>query len=144
MMSEDPLSPDQNRPEQISREPVDSIADDEVLYRRVPLAHFPTGRIAAEHFKPHKTRDQDGLSLTRAKWESAEQLLSRTDKPGSGVFAVTARELRAIDLTIVPSPRPDEPGHCHIPEFCSSRRDEDFVLLRRHLLVELFTRNRVL
>lgn len=124
--------------------PSDEIDDDEVLYRRVPAAHCPVGLIATEHFRPHKTRDVDGLSLTRAKLETAEQLLARALKPGAAVFAVTARELRDIELTVVASPKPDEPGHCHIPEMCSARRDEEFVDIRRHWLVELFSRNRVL
>jgi hypothetical protein len=100
----------------------DVVADEELVYRRVPLVHFVDGMVIYQAMMPHKSADPDGLSLTRAKLGSPEAMVANARRPGAGVFAATAGEIRALGLSVLPSPREDEPGHCHIPELNSSTR----------------------
>ena len=49
------------------------IADDELLYRRVPkLWYARDSGIMSEAFAPHKLNDATGLSVARAKYKSVE------------------------------------------------------------------------
>jgi len=57
---------------------IEPIADDELLYRRVPAAAQPqrfnpaTRELSDQAFAPHKTEDATGLSVSRAKIKSIE------------------------------------------------------------------------
>lgn len=55
----------------------ETIADDELLYRRVPEStgwYDPaTGVLDSRTFAPHKTNDATGLSVSRAKYKSIEE-----------------------------------------------------------------------
>lgn len=103
-------------------DPGHEVADEELVYRRVPLVHFVDGMVIYMAMMPHKTADTDGLSLTRATMGTPEAMIANARRPGAGVFAATVGEIRALGLSVVPSPRKDEPGHCHIPELNSATR----------------------
>lgn len=107
--------------------PLDSVGDDEWIYRRVPASKYRAGRILADYMLPHVANDRDGMSFSRALFESAEEMVRGAARPGAGVFAIRASVLLSHGLTIVPSPTSASPGHCHIPELNSSRRGDDAI-----------------
>lgn len=122
----------------------DLIADDELVYRRIPSVHFVDGMILYLAMMPHKSADPDGLSLTRAKLGTPEAMVASARRPGAGVFAATAAEIRALGLSILPSPREHEPGHCHIPELNSSTRSVPVTQFLAGQLAVLFLRRVVI
>jgi len=121
----------------------DPVADSELLLRRIPAVFVETGRINPEAFRPHRTADQDGLSLTRALLEPPTALLARARNPSAVVYGASAREVRTLKLSVIPSPTPEEPGHCHIPELNSSLRSTPATRLAAAQLAHLFSQTRV-
>ena len=67
---------------------IESIADEELLYRRVPASTgwFDTvsQTLKADAFGPHKIQDLTGLSVTRAKFKSIEQ--AAQGRPGKSYY----------------------------------------------------------
>jgi hypothetical protein len=101
-----------------------AIADDEVLYRRIPPGNpwfEPPDRISSFNFKLRK--GEDGLSVYRAAFVSASGVL---EKPGaiaeSRVAQATAGQIRAardskddpLHLDVVVVSDEDDPGHAEI------------------------------
>lgn len=89
------------------------IGPEEILFRRVPANWYdaaldvPVDRVA---FEPNKN-DTDGISLYRSLFTTAEALSATGRKPGRYyVVELTARELDALGLEVVPAPIPDGPG----------------------------------
>jgi hypothetical protein len=102
----------------------DWIPDDELLYRRIAPAHLAGDRITEEGALPDRTNDVDGLSFSRAVFDTPDALVERSFRKNGAVFAITAGRVRALGLTVVPDPTADNPGHCLIPELGSTQRRE--------------------
>jgi len=71
-------------------------------------------------------------------------MIANARRPGAGVFAATAGEIRALGLSIAPSPRELEPGHCHIPELNSSTRSAPLTQFLAGQLAVLFLRRPII
>jgi len=116
------------------------IADEEVLYRRVPAStgwYSPETGLRPEAFAPHKTNDTTGLSISRAKYKSAKE--AARGQPGKSYFVVAMRaaDLRGQGILIEPKPLPDDPGHAELPELNSDNRKLGSTLERQRILVTL-------
>ena len=117
-------------------EPID---DDELLYRRVPLPYFdesndlkPT-RLA---FQPRRD-DTTGLSVSRAKYKSIEQVAQNSRGKQYYVAVLRAGDLRAHGIVVEPRPKPpDDPGHVELPGLTYDHRRDDAVEEWKVLLAE--------
>lgn len=94
----------------------ENIADDELLYRRVPVKppwYDPEidSRVSPVAFRPHKDLDAEGLSLQRAIYITPEAMARNDRNKRYYVAVLSAGELRTIGLEIVPDPQPGKPGH---------------------------------
>lgn len=114
------------------------IADDELLYRRVPESpgwYDPATHVVNHQaFGPHKTNDASGLSVARAKYKSMED--AARGRPGKSYFVAVLRvgDLRQNDIKVVPRPKPNDPGHSELPDMNSDNRKADATLERQRLL----------
>ena len=96
------------------------LTDDEVLYRRIPPGDTfqvpPSGRIASGNFTLRHDLNEVGLSVGRANFMTAAELVGRQPPPTDGwrVAAATVAEIRRLGLDVVPVPLPDNPGHAEI------------------------------
>lgn len=100
------------------------IADDEVLYRRIPSGKDwfePPDRISSGNFKLKD--DELGISVYQAGIVNAAGVLSKPEaKPGSRVAAATAGAIRAardgnqkaLNLDVLPCNDENDPGHAEI------------------------------
>jgi len=101
-----------------------TIADDEVLYRRVPPGKdwfAPPDRISSLNFKLR--RNESGISVYRASVVSASDVLEKPGaRAGSGVAEATAAQIRALrdtggnalDLDVVAVNDENDAGHAEI------------------------------
>ena len=104
---------------------VEPIVDDEVLFRRIPSS---TGWYRAdkvppldpEAFRPNRY-DTTGISLSRAKYTSIEDVARGQPGKQYYVAVLCAADLRAAGMEIVPRPVEGNPGHAEI----SSLRYDD-------------------
>ena len=98
----------------------DVIADDEVLLRHIPSGttwQAPGPRITSSNFRLRHERGETGLSVTRQRITTADRLLEVIGgdvERGSRVAFVTAGEVRAMGLCVVPKPLADDSGHSEI------------------------------
>ena len=120
------------------------IADDELLYRRVPTSagwYDPeTCLLKPEAFGPHKTQDATGLSVSRAKYKSIEEAAKGRAGKSYYVAVLRAGDLRRNGITIIPRPEvlgAYDPGHAELPDLDSANRKSDRTLERQRLLVQL-------
>lgn len=95
------------------------VADDELLYRRVPSKlpfYDPQADppVSPEAFKATKD-DVSGLSASRAKYTNPEQAARHGRGSEYHIAVLRAGDLRKLGLDIVPKPEPDDPGHVEIP-----------------------------
>lgn len=114
------------------------IADDEILYRRIPES---TGwyqpkldkPVARHAFRPNKS-DVDGISLWRATYVSIEQ--AAQGKPGKRYYValLEAGELRKYGIDVVPDVEGSLPGHAVIPKLHHEDQKSDAVLEATELL----------
>lgn len=115
------------------------IADEELLYRRVPASmgwYSPGAELNSQAFAP-RSDDVTGLSVSRAKYRSIED--AAKGRPGKSYYVAVLRagDLRQNGIEIVPRPRPpDDPGHAELPDLNSSNRKADETLERGRLLAE--------
>lgn len=105
---------------------MDSVADDEILLRRVPQGspwHEPNGRVTSAAFR--LARNENGLSVFRAAIVSPQHVLSALAGAivGSSLVAATAGEIRAaldgngkpLELDVIPDDEDGaNPGHALI------------------------------
>jgi hypothetical protein len=116
------------------------IADDELLYRRVPESYYDatTGRPLHLAFGPHKMNDTTGLSLARAKYKTAAEA-ANSPQPGKRFYIAVLRaaDVRLAGMAIDPRPTPDDPAHCEFPDLRTDNRKETVTLERQRRLVEL-------
>lgn len=122
----------------------DPIADEEFIYRRIPLnAHWynpHTGQLLPQVFAPHKVQDQDGLSVTRSKYNTVEQ--AALGRPGKSYYVAVLRasDLRRYGIVIRPDPQPHDPGHALLPELNSANRQASETLEKQRVLASLCLR----
>jgi hypothetical protein len=104
------------------------IADDEILYRRIPLNWYSSGILDSQTFQPNKEKDADGLSFSRAKYKTKTQ--AAMGRPGKQYYVaeLSARQIRALGIQIEPRPQPNDPGHTTLPELNSASRKESRVI----------------
>jgi hypothetical protein len=120
------------------------VTDDEELYRRVPAStgwYAPETGLKPEAFGPHKIRDVTGLSVSRAKYKTAEEA-ARTDRPGKSFYIAVLRagDLRKQGIAVEPRPIPDDPGHAELPDLNSSNYKTAATLERQRILASLCLR----
>ena len=119
------------------------VADDEILYRRVPISPEYFNPQASEHptplaFNPHK-KDTTGLSVYRAKYKTAEQVAKNDRGKSYYVAEMKVKDLRVHKLRVEPKPiQPDDRGHAELPDLTyaarhSNRAEEIKVLLATRL-----------
>lgn len=99
--------------------PEPPIADDEILYRRIPNVWYtgdPEQPIAPEAFTP-KQHDANGISLWRARFKSAQATALQHARPGKRYYvaAIRAVRIRQLGLEVVASPSEGGEGHASIP-----------------------------
>ena len=103
------------------------VTPNEILYRRVPPKQvwfdpnepFPISHYA---FCPQK-EDLDGISLSRGKYSSAEQAAASGRGAEYYIAEISADAIFGAGLTVIPDPKPNDPGHCLIREL--NRPDYD-------------------
>jgi len=104
------------------------IEDDELLYRRVPVKppHFdPTNDPCPtpKAFRPRKD-DTTGLSLSRAKYMSPEDVARTGHGKEYCVAVLRAGDLRQHGIDIDPAPLEDNKGHAVLPALTWENRKE--------------------
>src|SRR5260221_10707215 len=99
---------------------MDEIADDEYLLRHIPggtLWQAPGPRITSANFQLRHDQNETGVSVTRLKITTPEQLLNLVGgsvEKGSHVASVRAGDVRALGLRDIPKPVAEDPGHAEI------------------------------
>ena len=116
------------------------IADEELLYRRVPEStgwFSPATGLSPQAFAPHKTSDATGLSVVRAKFKSVEE--AAKGRPGKSYYVAVLRagDLRRHGIEIVPRPLPGDEGHAELPDLNAGRRKAVETLERQRIIPEL-------
>jgi hypothetical protein len=118
------------------------ISDDELLFRRVPeVWHSQEAGVSLEAFRPNRDRDQTGLSVSRAKYESIEQA-ARSSRPGKSYYVAVFRagDLRQIGIDVSPKPEANRPGHSEFPALNAANRNDPMTLERMARMKELCLR----
>jgi hypothetical protein len=121
-------------------EGTEPVGDDEFLYRRISVLsgwYSPETRLKAAAFAPHKTEDQTGLSVWRAKYKTIEQAARGRAGKSYYVAILRAGDLRQRGIEVVPRPQPDDPGHAELPDLNSANRKTDRTRELQRILVEL-------
>lgn len=103
------------------------IADDEVILRRIPPStlgmastkELPNGDHRATSVRLSTKPDEQGLSCTRLKLTSPQQLLAQLEHDGIAqdgwfVCRMTVSDVRSLALEVIPFPTERDPGHCEI------------------------------
>src|SRR5438105_3323919 len=106
-----------------ARDGTEPIADDELLYRRIPVSkdwYTPDG-LSPEAFHPRED-ETAGISVYRAKYKSIEEAAKGKGKRGYYVAVLRAGDLRQHGIDILPRPTPDDPGHAELPDLTSQHR----------------------
>ena len=114
------------------RNGTDPIADDEILYRRIPASqgwYDPDRKqpLAAEAFKPRRD-DTDGISLWRATYKSVAEAAAGASRHGYYVASIRAGDLRELGTQPVATPQEMGPGHVSIPVLNYADRHTNRVL----------------
>ena len=120
------------------------IADDEILLRRIPVStgwyNPSTGTLYSQAFDPHRTNDTTGLSLSREKYKSVQDVATGPSKMGYYVARLLARQLRSAGIEIVPRPNMEsgyDAAHAELPDLNSANRKEDLTIERMEALSSL-------
>ncbi len=114
------------------------IADDELLYRRIPVSKgwFSEGGLSPEAFDPRRD-ETTGISVYRDKYKSLEEVGRGKSKTGYYVAEFRAGDLRRHGIEVEPRPEPDEPGHAELPGLTCLNRLEPEALERKVRLARL-------
>jgi hypothetical protein len=115
------------------------IADDEFLYRRVPVSQGwfdQTCGLSSAAFLPHREWDQTGISVSRAKYKPIDIAARGQEGKSYYVAVLRAGDLRAHGISIVAQPLPTDPGHAELPDLNSGNRKSDATVERAQLLAE--------
>jgi hypothetical protein len=120
------------------------IADDELLFRRVPLStrwFDPITRILRpEAFRPSKERDVTGISVSRQRYKVAE--LAARGRPGNFYYVAVLRagDIRQLGITVEPRPLLNDPGHAELPQLNAANYKDSETLERERQLVTICLR----
>lgn len=122
----------------------EAIADDEILYRRIPFPYFNPEEDAHPTpmaFRP-RASDATGLSLYRAKYRTMVQVAENVRGKRYWVAALRAGELREHGIDVAPRPTPTDPWHAEIPGLTyesrrTPRAKEQQLLLAERLCVRI-------
>ena len=121
-------------------EPID---DDELLYRRVPMSWYSvvTG-LHSSAFGPNRVHDSTGISLSRAKYKTAEQAAVSPSRPDKSYYVAVLRagDVRQAGMNIVPRPTAGNPSHCECTDLRADNYRDTETLERQARLVELCLR----
>jgi hypothetical protein len=114
------------------------IADDEVLYRRIPAsqgwyAPGTTPPLSEAAFGPTK-HDSTGISVSRAKYKTLEEAACGREGKRYYVAVLRAGDLRAQGIEVIPRPLEGDPGHGEIPGLTYDNRKSDQALEWKVLL----------
>jgi hypothetical protein len=104
------------------------VADDELLYRRISVAsgwYSPAAGLKGAAFAPHKTEDETGLSVWRAKYKTVERAARGRAGKSYYVAILRAGDLTQRGIEVVPHPLSDGPGHAELPNLTSANRKTD-------------------
>src|SRR5207249_270487 len=106
-----------------SHDDTEPIADDELLYRRIPASMwwYSQAGLSPEAFDPRKD-ETTGISVSRAKYKSIEEAARGKSKKGYYVAVLRAEYIRRIGLEVVPRPGPGDPGHAELPDLTCENR----------------------
>jgi hypothetical protein len=115
----------------------DSISDDEIVYRRVPVSQgwVDERGVSMNAFKP-RPDDETGISVYRARFLSLEDAAKGLSKHGYYVLALRSGDLRAAGIDIVPKPEADLPGHAELPSLAYHVPESDVSIQHRRLLAD--------
>ncbi|MBI1827540.1 MAG: hypothetical protein HY287_09590 [Planctomycetes bacterium] len=125
-------------------EPIDK---DEIVLRRIPATFewYNPGLgkpIAWVAFKPNEN-DRSGISVWRRKYRPPCEVAARNAKPGRRYYVLGLRValLRAIGITVEPSPLEGGPGHANLVNLSSDayRRDKDGITQLAKIIAERLT-----
>jgi hypothetical protein len=110
------------------------IADDEVLYRRIPVSTdwYAGGVVSPDAFHP-RNDEFTGISISRAKYYESVTVAARgPSKRGYYVASLRASQLREHGIEPVPRPildsDPPDPGHAELPCLTAGNRRTDQAL----------------
>jgi len=114
------------------------VADDELLYRRVPVS---TGwfnpqlapPLSPKAFHPNRN-DTTGISLSRAKHKTVEEAARGKEGKSYYIVVLCAGDLRRHGIEVIPAPTVDDPGHTELPGLKYADRQPDEVLEWEKLL----------
>lgn len=119
------------------------IADDEILYRRIPKSmgwYDPdkSPSVSPLAFNPSK-RDEAGISIYRDKFKSVEE--AAQGWPGKTYFVAVLRagDLKKRGIEVSPDPQENDPGHASIPSLNYSERKEDKASEAKMILADELT-----
>jgi hypothetical protein len=118
----------------------DPIAEDELLYRRIPAAlnlydPHTAPQLLPDTFRPNQN-DDTGLSVYRAKYKTIEEAARGRKGGGYYVAILRAGDLRIQGIDVVPRPIPGDPGHAEIPGLTYQNRKSDQALEWKVLLAQ--------
>jgi hypothetical protein len=123
------------------------IADDELLYRRVPASlpwYDPTSNeLRPQAFGPNKKRDLTGISVFRAKYKPIEEVAH--GQPGRSYFVaiLSAGDVRRAGIRVEPSPNTPtgyDAAHAELPDLNAANCKDSATLERERVLVEVCQR----
>lgn len=77
-----------------------------------------------EAFNPRRD-DTTGLSISRARYKTAEEAARGPSAQGYYVALLQAGRLRAAGIEVVPRPLPGDPGHSELPGLTYDQRKSD-------------------
>jgi hypothetical protein len=102
------------------------VAEDEILYRRVPVS---MGWCSETDVSPNAFDPRDdettGISIYRAKYKSIEAAAKGRSKRGYFIVVFRASDLLRAGIRIEPRPLLDDIGHAELPQLTSQTRDSD-------------------
>ena len=78
----------------------EEIADDEILYRRVAKAHQLDGVIMQDGLLPHRVNDVDGISLSRARFDTPEAMVERTARQSPSLCGSAIKECKQARVSL--------------------------------------------
>ena len=105
-------------------DPQETIADDDLLYRRLASDHLnPDGAVNSNAFK-RGGRPDPQVSVDLARRTSPAESAARAGRPGFGLGVFAAGVPRALQLTVRHDPRPENSAHCLIEGLTPRSRQE--------------------
>ena len=114
------------------------VADDERLYRRIPVSMgwYDDQGLSPEAFRPRRD-EETGISVFRAKYKSIQDAARGMSKQGYYIAVLLAGDLRNANMEVVPRPLPNDPGHAELPDLTCHNRSEPMTMTRMGRLTDL-------